>query len=67
MMDIFVTYADSAKSIGPEMFNDIEKCYVERNTLVLVWSYPTNKIKTIINLNHVAKYDIFFKEEEKDG
>lgn len=66
MMDIFVTYADSAKSISPEMFYDVEKCYVERNTLVLVHTEP-KKTKTVINLAHVAKYDIFFKEEEKNG
>lgn len=62
MMEIVVMYADTAKSIGPERYLGVAKSYIDKGMLCIKHS---NGMKTIINLAHVAKYDIIFDEKEE--
>lgn len=63
MMEIMVMYADTAKSIGPERYLGVEKSYIDKGMLCMKHS---NGMKTIINLAHVAKYDIIFDEKGEE-
>lgn len=63
MMEIVITYTDTAKSIGPERYLGVEKSYIGKGMLCMKHS---SGMKTIINLAHVAKYDIIFDETEKE-